>query len=100
MYIDPCILPKVFGYFKSISGKTLQNFKTILPEITITGNGIQLKGDRIILPESLQTVAIELTHQGSHPGQSSMERRLRYHFYFHQMKAKVKKVHDHVMMNV
>ena len=74
--------------------EALQNFKTILPEITITGNGILLKGDRIILPESLQTVAIELTHQGSHPGQSSMERRLRYHFYFHQMKAKVKKVHD------
>ena len=50
-----------------------------------------MKGDRIILPESLQLLAIKLAHQGSHPGQSSMERRLRYHFYFHQMNMKVEK---------
>ena len=74
--------------------EALQSFKSILPEITITGNGILLKGDRIILPESLQPLAIELAHEGSHPGHSSMERRLRYHFYFHQMKAKVKNIHD------
>ena len=69
----------------------LQKFRTILPEITITGNGILLKGDRIILPDKLQDVAIELSHQGSHPGQSSMERRLRYHFFFHHMNMKVEK---------
>ena len=69
--------------------EALLKFKSILPEITVTGNGILLKGDRIILPDSLQTLAIELSHQGSHPGLSAMERRLRYHFYFHYMNRKV-----------
>ena len=59
----------------------LLKFNSILPEITVTGNGILLIGDGIILPDSLQTLAIELSHQGSHPGLSAMERRLRYHFY-------------------
>ena len=69
--------------------KNLQRFSQILPEITITGNGILLKGDRIILPTSLQATAITLAHRGSHPQQSSMEHRLRAHFFFHDMKTKV-----------
>ena len=73
------------------SEESLQRFRAILPEITITGNGILLKGDRIILPDKLQSVAIELAHQGSHPGQSAMERRLRYHFFFHHMNIEVEK---------
>ena len=48
-------------------------FKPILPEITITGYEILLKGDRIILPTNLQDQAISLSHQGSHPGQNSTE---------------------------
>ena len=67
----------------------LQKFRTILPEITVTGNGILLKSERIILPPSLQSKAIELCHQGSHPGQSAMERRLRFHFFFHDMSSKI-----------
>ena len=74
--------------------KALLKFQTILPEITITGNGILLKNERIILPESLQTSAITLAHQGSHPGLSSMERRLRFHFFFHDLQNKVSKVLD------
>ena len=58
-------------------------------EITITGNGILFKGDRIILPTSLQEKAIALAHRGTHPGQSGLERRLRYHFFFHSMLKKV-----------
>ena len=69
--------------------ESLKKFKPILPEITITGNGILLKGDRIILPEKLQKQAIQLAHQGSHPRQSAMERRLRFHFYFDEMNMKV-----------
>ena len=72
------------------SDKKLLRFKNILSEITITGNGILLKGERIILPESLQQKALQLCHLGSHPGECSMERRLRYHFYFHDMNSKVK----------
>ena len=67
----------------------LRKFKEILPEITITGNEILFKAERIILPESLQELAIQLSHRGSHPGQSGIERRLRSHFFFHNMKEKV-----------
>lgn len=67
----------------------LKKFKEILPEITLTNNRILLKSERIILPESLQKKAIELTHRGSHPGQCGIERRLRFHFFFHGMREKV-----------
>ena len=63
----------------------INKFKLIMSEITATGNGILLKGDRIVLPESLQMKAIELAHRGAHPGQSGLLRRLRYHFFFHNM---------------
>ena len=49
-----------------------------------------MKDDRIILPDSLQEDAIRLAHRGSHPQQCSMERRLRSHFFFHDMRSKVK----------
>ena len=71
------------------SSPKLYKFEEILPEITVTGNGIRLKGERIILPEALQDAAIRLAHSGSHPGKSGMERRLRYHFFFHNMNMKV-----------
>ena len=69
----------------------LRKFQHILPELTLTGNGILLKGDRMVLPESLQEQAIQLAHRGAHPGQSGIERRLRYHFFFHGMYDKVRR---------
>ena len=59
----------------------IQKFGPILSELTLMGNGILLKDERMILPESLQETAIELAHRGAHPGQSGIERRLRYHFF-------------------
>ena len=47
-----------------------------------------LKRERIILSEALQDAAIRLGHRGSHPGKSGIERRLRYHFFFHNMNMK------------
>lgn len=67
----------------------VQEFENILTEVTITGNGILFKVDRIILPKSLQEKAIALAHRGSHPGQSRLERRLNYHFFFYNMLEKV-----------
>ena len=32
---------------------------------------------------------MELAHKGSHPGKSQIERRLRSHFFFHDMQSKV-----------
>ena len=79
------------GWIPKSEPKEVQRFKQILPELTITGNGIILKDDRIVLPVSLQQKAIELAHRGAHPGQSGMERRLRYHFFFHNMYRLVEK---------
>ena len=63
--------------------KSVQMFREIMSELTLTGNGIILKGERIVLPETLQIKAIELA-------QSGLQRRLRYHFFFHGMDTKVK----------
>ena len=63
----------------------VKRFQSILGEMTITGYGILFKDDRIVLPESLQQLAMELAHRGSHPGQSEIEWRLRFLFYFHNM---------------
>ena len=67
-----------------------RKFQQILPELTLTGNGILLKGDRMVLPSSLHCYkAIELAHKGAHPGQSDIERRLRFHFFFYNMYVKM-----------
>ena len=68
----------------------LRKFSSIMPTITVTGNGILLKEERIILPESLHQLAIELAHRGNHPGEIGLQQRLRYHFFFHDMNNKVK----------
>lgn len=68
----------------------LKKFGPILSELSVTANGILFKDDRIVLPTELQHKAISLAHRGAHPGQSGIERRLRYHFFFHGMFDKVK----------
>ena len=73
----------------------VKKFNTILSELTVTGNGILLKDDRMVLPDSLQELAIQLAHKGSHPGRSGIERRLRHHFFFHDMFQKVKEFVTH-----
>ena len=69
----------------------LLKFSPILHTISTTNSGMLLKEERIILPKSLQEDAVQLAHQGSHVGQSGLQRRLRYHFYFHGMNEMVKK---------
>ena len=51
-------------------------------ELTILDAGLILKGDKIILPQKLQTKAIEKAHQGGNPGMSGLKRRIRMHFWF------------------
>lgn len=61
---DP-VLPQLRSIFQKgqtwipKENRELFKFKNILPEITVTGNDILLKGDRIILPESMHQSAIE-----------------------------------------
>ena len=65
----------------------LQKFGKLLSEITVTGNGVLLKGERI--PKSLEPNAIEIAHMGAHPGQSGLERKLRYNFFIPDLNKKV-----------
>ena len=68
----------------------MERFSQIYPELAVTRNGIILNDDRIVLPDSSQKKAVELAHRGTHSGQSGLERRLRYHFFFYDMFKKVK----------
>ena len=83
------ILHKSLTSIPKTADEKLRKFNKILSELTVTGNGIVLKGDRIVLPEALQDAAVELAHRGSHPGQCGLARRLRSHFFFHDMDHKV-----------
>lgn len=74
----------------------LRKFEPILPEIMVTPRGLLLKGDMIILPEILQVEAIQLAHRGSHPRHADMERRLRSHFFFHNMHKRLICFYKHV----
>ena len=69
---------------------SVRKFSPIMHELTLAANGIVMKQDRMVLPTSLQGKSIKLAHRGSHPGRSGIERRLRYHFFFHDMFDKVK----------
>ena len=70
----------------------LDKFRKVFSELTITGNNILLKGERIVLPKTLQMEVINLAHRGAHPGQSGLVRRIRSHFFFHDMDKMVTKL--------
>ena len=79
------------------SQTSLNPFRRILQELTISDQGLILKSDKIVLPESLWKTAFTKAHQGGHPGMSSLKRRLRTHFWFPTLDSyienKVKECH-------
>ena len=95
---DP-VLSKIQGYIrkgvhqipKDEEAKVLKfsHKSQVLSGLMIAGNGAIFKDDRIVLPESLQHRAKELAHR-THPGQSGLERRLMYHFFYKNMFQKTK----------
>ena len=50
-------------------------------KLLLSGNNIIIKGNRIILPDSLSKKVKELAHRGTHVGQSGLARRLRSAFF-------------------
>ena len=60
---------------------TLRRYLKLFSELSIIDD-IIYKGDQILLPECLHEEAISLAHEGSHPGQDAVKRRLRAHFWF------------------
>ena len=67
----------------------LNSYREILSEITYVANGTLLKQDKIILPETLSEKAINLAHNGAHPGQNGLIQKLRSHFFIKNLKQKV-----------
>ena len=76
------------GYIPK-SKKELKPFQKIFQELTISDEGLILKGEKIVLPEKLHDTALKKAHQGSHPGMSGLKRRLRSHFWFPKMDNKI-----------
>ena len=69
--------------------KNLTQFRKIFDELAISDEELVMKGERIILPESLWDIAITKAHQGAHPGMSGMKRRIRSHFWFPKLNQTV-----------
>ena len=76
------------GYLPK-SEKDLMPFAKIWDQLTISDSGLILKGEQIILPETLIESAIKKAHQGGHPGMTAMKRRLRAHFWCPKLNEKV-----------
>ena len=68
-------------------------FKNIKDELTITSNGLILRGSRIVIPESLQQRAIDLAHE-THPGLSKTKALLREKVWFPNIDKMVKCTFD------
>jgi len=76
------------GYIPKSNTK-LAPFSKIWNQLTISDSGLILKGDKIVIPESLVEIAIEKAHQGGHPGMTSMKRRLRSHFWCPRLNQRI-----------
>ena len=64
-------------------------FKALKDELTVTTNGIILRGSRIVIPESLQQRAIDIAHE-THPGISKTKALLREKIWFPNIDNMVK----------
>ena len=76
------------GYIRK-EKENLTQFRKIFDELGISDEELVMKGEIIILPESLWDIAITKAHQGAHPGMSGMRRRIRSHFWFPNLNQKV-----------
>ena len=61
------------GYMPKNMPKEWKPYKNVMDSMTISDVGLVLKGDRIVLPESLWKDAVEKAHQGGHPGETRMK---------------------------
>lgn len=65
----------------------LVDFKRVQDELCVIGN-VVLRGERIIIPESLREPVLSIAHEG-HPGMSLMKRRLRSKYWWPGMDGQV-----------
>ena len=79
------------GYIRK-SETDLKPYKDLIQEMTITSEGLIMKGDKIILPEKLIHTALKKAHQGGHPGITNLKRRVRSHFFWPTLSKDVKEM--------
>ena len=82
---EDSIIRKLHHYIrlnKQPNESCLKGYRNIFKELSISDGGLILRGEQIILPSTLHPEAIALAHQGGHPGQDSVIRRMRAHFWF------------------
>ena len=68
-------------------------YKAIKDELTVTSNGLILRGSRIVIPASLQQRAIEIAHE-THSGPSKTKALLREKVWFPNIDKMVKNTMD------
>lgn len=64
-------------------------FSKVLNELMVTADGLVLRGERIVLPESLQARAVSIAHEG-HQGMTKVKGFLRTKIWFPNMDIMVK----------
>ena len=74
----------------SIIGIEASEFNHIFSELCVSGNGLVLNREWMVLPETLHKKSIELAHRDAHLDQSGLTRRLKNNLFFHNMDKKVK----------
>ena len=74
------------------ANKQLAPYAKVWDQLTILDSGLVMKGEKIVLPQSMIKTAIEKAHQGGHPGMTTMKRRLRTHFWCPQLNANVQEM--------
>jgi len=71
--------------------EALKDYKKILSELSLSADGLITRGDRILLPSSLQAKAISAAHAGHGLGIVSIKRMLRAKYSFLHMDKLVEK---------
>lgn len=79
---EMCRLRQIILHGATIpEGDQLQPFAKVLCELSVVED-IVYRGHRIVLPDCLQETAIQLAHQGAHPGMGRMKSRVRSSYWF------------------
>ena len=82
---------------RNIENKELKILLNLIPELTLTPDGILLKQNRITIPNELQHRTIELAHE-NHLGIAKMIALLREKIYFVNMETNVKtKISEYIL---
>ena len=83
------------GYIPGRDKEELASFAKIWDSLTVSDAGLIMKGEKIVLPESLWQLAVDKAHQGGHPGMTRMKSRIRNHFWIPGLNGLVeKKLHE------